>query len=235
MSSIYGRYWIKAREKYDINEYHTNYINLINRTISKNSKILDVGVGTGIPFADRLQKNGYCLHGIDISEELINKCKENNSFILCKQGDSEKIDYPESYFDCTYCFASTWYFPDLYKSIDEMIRVTKKNGLLFFDIQNINNYEVRKNYEKRIKEKTGINIVINYLKNIVKIILGSGFVDWTNIIYDVPSDPKKLLDHLKSQEIQNLKIYYLNNNLKEIKINKELSINSGCLLFSIKV
>ena len=44
----------------------------------------------------------------------------------------EKIDYPESYFDCTYCFASTWYFPDLYKSIDEMIRVTKKNGLLFF-------------------------------------------------------------------------------------------------------
>ena len=235
MSKFYGKYWITARDKYDINRYHINYIELICNSISIGSSIFDVGIGTGIPFADRLQKKGYVVHGIDISEDLILECKRNNKFISCLQGDAGDIKFEDNYFDCTYCFASTWYFPELYKSIDEMIRVTKKSGILYFDIQNINNETVRENYEKRIAQKSGLNLVINYVKNLIKIITRRGFVDWTNIIYDVPTNLEELLNHLKSNDIQDIKIFDANNDLKEISITDNAKINSGCLLFVIKV
>lgn len=235
MSKIYGKYWITARDKYQVNRYHKNYIELISNSIPLRSKIFDVGIGTGIPFADSLQKKGYLVHGIDISEDLIQVCKKNNKYISCMQGDAENIQFEDNYFDCTYCFASSWYFPDLYKSIDEMVRVTKKNGILYFDIQNINNETVRKNYEKRIAQKSGFKLIINYAKNLIKIITRRGFADWTNIIYDIPCNFEELLGYLEHKDIQDIKIYDANNNLKEISTANNININSGCLLLAIKV
>ena len=42
----------------------------------------------------------------------------------------ENIQFEDNYFDCTYCFASSWYFPDLYKSIDEMLESLKMESYI---------------------------------------------------------------------------------------------------------
>jgi Methylase involved in ubiquinone/menaquinone biosynthesis len=146
MKDIYSRYWSYAREKeYGFLEYDKNLCNYIIKNVSKGGNVLDVGIGTGFPFGDFLQKGGYDVHGIDIAPILIEKCKKLNNKINCKVGDAENLTYPNNFFDCTYSFHSTFYFPNLCKVISEMIRVTNPNGLIIFDIQNKNNNEMHKN------------------------------------------------------------------------------------------
>ena len=75
--------------------------------------MLEVAIGTGYPIADHLQKAGHEVHGIDISPDLVRRCRELNPAIQAKVGDAEHLEYPDATFDATYCFHSSWYFPNL--------------------------------------------------------------------------------------------------------------------------
>ena len=76
MRDIYSRYWIDAREKiYGFPDYDRNLCEYICNYVSNLGKILEVAVGTGYPFADFLQKEGYAVYGIDIAHNLIEKCQ----------------------------------------------------------------------------------------------------------------------------------------------------------------
>jgi len=68
MKNIYSKYWIYAREReYGFLEYDKNLCNYICKNVSKEESILDVGIGTGFPFGDFFQKEGYNVHGVDIA------------------------------------------------------------------------------------------------------------------------------------------------------------------------
>lgn len=197
MADVYSKYWIDAREKrYGFLGYDKNLCSLICEHVPKGSKLFEVAIGTGYPFADFFQKAGYSLYGIDISPMLIEKVNKLYPTINAKVGDAENIEYPENFFDCTYCFHSTWYFPDLKKAIGEMIRVTCHGGLIIFDIQNRRNREIEKSYKKRIKSTKGFGRVLIYIKNIVKIILRKGYPDWSFIIHEVPTYPEDVCNYL---------------------------------------
>ena len=56
-----------------------------------------------------------------------------------------------------------------------MTRVTIPNGLIIFDIQNRNNTECVKNYNRMVLEKNGgYRKLFRYSKNILKILLRNG-------------------------------------------------------------
>ena len=208
MKNIYSKYWIKVREKeYGFLEYDKNLCDYIIKNVDKGKKILEVAIGTGFPFGDFFQKQGYKIYGIDIAPTLIEKCKKLNSKIICKVGDAENIEYPDNFFQCTFSFHSTFYFPDLCKVIDEMIRVTTPNGLIIFDIQNKNNYECSKNYNTMVlNKKNGIRKLLRYTKNIFKILFKKGVPDWTNVVHEVPTYPETIYKHLKKANIKNYTI-----------------------------
>ena len=205
MKNIYSKYWILAREKeYGFLKYDKNLCNYIIKNVDKKKNILEVAIGTGFPFGDFFQKQGYNVYGIDIAPTLIEKCKNLNSKITCKVGDAENIEYPDNFFQCTYSFHSTFYFPDLCKVIDEMIRVTSPNGLIIFDIQNKNNYECNKNYNAMVlNKKNGIRKLLRYTKNIIKILLKKGIPDWTSVVHEVPAYPETIYKHLEKANIKN--------------------------------
>lgn len=207
MRDVYSKYWATAREQiYGFLEYDKNLCNYICSHVPKPGKLLEVAIGTGYPFGDFFQKAGYSVYGIDISLDLIKRCQVLNSNIICKVGDAEKLDFPDGYFDCTYCFHSTWYIPNLNKAIAEMLRVTRAGGLVIFDIQNLNNNEINYNYCKRLHQKRGLGKIIRYTKNILKLILHKGMPIWDSIVYEVPTRPEGIYKHLEGIGISKYQI-----------------------------
>lgn len=198
MRDIYSKYWIHVREKkYGFLEYDRNLCRYISTNVqNQGGGLLEVAIGTGYPFADFFQKAGYSVYGIDIAPDLVRKCQNLNPAIICKVGDAETLDFPENQFNCTYCFHSTWYFPDLNKVIDEMLHVTKSGGLVIFDIQNRNNRDIANGYRKRLLQSKGVRKVLWYLKNIVKLILCRGPIVWEYIVHEVPTYPESIYNHL---------------------------------------
>jgi len=210
---VYSKYWITAREKiYGFSDYEKALCGYMLNVIS-GINLLEVAIGTGYPFADFFQKKGYMVHGIDISPDLIEKCKKTNSKIAAEVGDAENLDFPDNSFDCVYCFNATWHFPDLPKAISEMVRVTAPGGSIFFDIQNRNNPEINECYQKQLSHyKSPFWRGICYAKNIVKIVLQRGTPDWHFVIYEVPTYPESVYEQLKNLQLSNFYIIVKENN-----------------------
>ncbi|KTD35678.1 methyltransferase [Legionella moravica] len=67
--------WFDNARTKDLN-MEKSYLNLIQKHLPLNSKILDVGCGTGEPLAQFLINAGYILTGIDASKRMIERCKQ---------------------------------------------------------------------------------------------------------------------------------------------------------------
>ena len=208
MEEVYSTYWLTAREKiYGFLEYDKHLCNYLCKLVPKRARLLDVGIGTSYPFADFFQKSGYSVYGIDISPDLIKKCQKLYPNIDCKLGDAENLEYPDNYFDVTYSFHSTFYFPNLNKAIDEMIRVTRPSCFVIFDIQNRNNQDINNGYQKRIAEYTGALLKIKIsIINVAKMVLRRGSPNWHFVVHEVPTYPESIYEHLKERQISNFRV-----------------------------
>lgn len=90
-------------------------------------KILDVGVGTGRLLSykcfDNMQK-----YGIDISLEMA-KLSSSRNIVSCV-GNVESLPFEDNYFDVILCTDVLEHVVDLYKTVTEIYRVLKADGLL---------------------------------------------------------------------------------------------------------
>jgi ubiquinone/menaquinone biosynthesis C-methylase UbiE len=205
MKDVYSKYWINARKEiYGFLDYDKNLCKFIENNTPKGSTILEVAVGTGEPFANYFVTNGYNVHGIDISPSLIEECKTTNNNIDCIVGDAEALPYDDNTFECTYCFHSTWYFPNLTKAIEEMIRVTKKDGLIIFDIQNINNKNIYNAHIKRQDGNKGLkNKFKRLIKNVKTMIIKKEIPCFQYIIFETPTSPENIYSNLNKNRTIN--------------------------------
>lgn len=203
MRDVYSHYWLRAREtKYGFMEYDRLLCDMLSGRLTdrapEGGKLLEVAIGTGYPIADALAKRGFEIHGIDISPALVEKCRATNPAIHAKVGDAEQLEYADGEFDAVYCFHSSWYFPDLTRVIDEMLRVTKPGGFIAFDIQNAANPAIAADFDRRRAQvRPGLGPRLNlHARNLAKVILRRGNPNWHAVIYEVPTDPQLVYDHL---------------------------------------
>ena len=188
---VYSQYWLTAREQvYGFSDYDKQLCEHIGQRVEGGAKLLEVAIGTGFPFADFFQRAGFDVHGVDISPDLVQRCRELNRDITATVGDAEELDYPDEFFDCTYCFHSTWYFSDLPKAIGQMLRVTRRGGLVAFDIQNLNNREINFKYNRNLFQSSPLGRSLRYAKNVAKLIIRRGPVKWTHVVYETSTDPQ---------------------------------------------
>jgi len=225
---IYSKYWLTAREKkYGFSAYDINLCNLLlnftNHIPCNKVKLLEAAIGTGYPFADFFQRKGYSVHGVDISPDLIKKCHTIYPRINAVVGDAELLNYPDDIFDITYCFHSTWYFPNLGKAICEMVRVTRPGGYILFDIQNRSNQSIERIYKKRLSEMEGIGRLRRYAENIVKVILQRGFPDWHFVVHETPTYPQDVYKYLNGCKYSNTFTVYIRNENDTLESKKEIS------------
>ena len=196
MRSVYSGYWIGARDKiYGFMAYDRQLCDYLSAELANGGTVLEVAIGTGYPIADHLQKAGHEVHGVDISPDLVRRCREINPAIHAEVGDAENLAYPDATFDATYCFHSSWYFPDLPRAIGEMVRVTKPGGVVLIDIQNAANAQVDAAYQRRLHRiRPGLLPRAElHARNLAKVVLRRGSPNWHAVNFEVPTDPALVL------------------------------------------
>ena len=110
----------------------------IHRFADKNSKVLEVGAGTG-RYSIALAKEGMDVTAIELAEANLAVLRENAkdvSNLNAMQGDATDLSrFADNTFDITLVFGPMYHLYDpaeVHKAIDEAIRVTKKGGAILF-------------------------------------------------------------------------------------------------------
>ena len=217
MRNTYSKSWSKVRIKYGVGQYDKDLVHELSKHI-KNGKVLEVAIGDGFPYSNVLDEMGYEVYGIDISPTHIDMVKKSLPNINASVGDAEDLKFQDNFFDILICFRSTWLFPDLIKSISEMLRVVKNDGLIMFDIQNRNHPIHLKSIKENLRrEKFYIyEISIRLIKNLIKFIIRpiKFFpMQWSlkkHVIIESPSEPNSINQYLSKDNNINYKIYGVN-------------------------
>lgn len=118
--------------------------------IKKNSKVLEIGCGTGI-FTERLSNTGAIITAIDISPYFIKKAQKNLKAknVKFRVEDVEKMSFKDNTFDCVVGSSILHHLFHLEKGLLEIKRVLKKDGKIVFTEPNMMNPQIL--LVKRIK------------------------------------------------------------------------------------
>lgn len=109
------------------------YLGLIAKFIPDNSRILEIGCGTG-KYTQILAKKASVIRGIDISPNMVAAAKERNPGVEFSVGDCEKLEgFGDGQFDVVAGFNVFSYFPRKQEALHSISRVLRKGGM-FFDL-----------------------------------------------------------------------------------------------------
>ncbi|RUR16032.1 class I SAM-dependent methyltransferase [Legionella sp. km535] len=110
-----------------------SYLNLIQKHLSLNSKILDVGCGTGEPLAQFLINAGYIVTGIDASKRMIERCKQRFPKGKWLLADMRTLDLNEQ-FHAVIAWHSFFHLShdDQRRTLKLLASYVHQNGLLIF-------------------------------------------------------------------------------------------------------
>ncbi|MBI9066112.1 MAG: class I SAM-dependent methyltransferase [Salinivirgaceae bacterium] len=92
-------------------------------------KILDVGCGTG-NFSIKLAKLGCDVIGVDVSEAMLKKARENanTTTISFKKMKATKLNFSDNYFDAVISITAFEFIENNQLAFNEMMRVCKPNA-----------------------------------------------------------------------------------------------------------
>ena len=140
VSSFYGQYdedGRTTRSRHGQLEFCTT-MNYIHRYATRDSKILEVGAGTG-RYSIALASEGMDVTAVELVESNLAVLRENTkgmTNIQSFQGDATDLSrFPDESFDVTLFFGPMYHLyeaGEVNLAIDEAIRVTKPNGVIMF-------------------------------------------------------------------------------------------------------
>lgn len=121
------------------------YVDFVLRYSDKDSKILEIGCGTGIALGLLRRKSKREYFGIEISCTSVEKCLQKG--LNCQTYNGKNLPYPSEYFDLVSSFNVLEHTEDPIFFLDESFRVLKKKGILIISCSNLlsitNNYHPR--------------------------------------------------------------------------------------------
>jgi 2-polyprenyl-3-methyl-5-hydroxy-6-metoxy-1,4-benzoquinol methylase len=198
-------------------------VNVLDKILDNNSRILDLGAGTGA-YSFYFANKGHEVTAVDLTPrnvELINsKINDNLKLSACVGNATDLSQFETNFFDSVLCFGPMYHLiseSDRRSCISECLRVLKPNGSLA--VAYINKYSVipmlvRK--EQAFIKESVIHKVVS--KGVIK--AGDPDCFWTDAFFTTPDDLEnyltdfgvKVIDHLGtdglshtlSDEIDNL-------------------------------
>ncbi|MDP2755435.1 MAG: class I SAM-dependent methyltransferase [Nitrospirota bacterium] len=117
----------------ELKEHLEHLVSLFN--ITKGSRVLDVGSGTGgiIPYLLKAIGSDGSIRAIDFAKEMVKRAKEkfkNEPRVTFQVASVEAIPFESEFFDHVICFGAFPHFDDKKKSLNEIWRVLKPGGSL---------------------------------------------------------------------------------------------------------
>ncbi|MEK6850870.1 MAG: class I SAM-dependent methyltransferase [Nanoarchaeota archaeon] len=130
----------------------------------KGKRVLELGVGDGKTLRSILKKNPMEVIAIDFSSEAIKKCKNqfNENIAHFKKADITKIQFEDNKFDAIFCYyvLNNMLEKDRILAVNEIYRVLRKKGIVFFEDFSIGDFREEKKAKRieshTIKKKYGI-------------------------------------------------------------------------------
>lgn len=124
--------------------------------LTTGDNLLDVGCGTGKHLIQFYEKFNISAHGIDPSIK-----ETEHTGITFKRAGAETIPYQSNFFDKVMCNYAIYYIDNWQRAVEEMIRVTKKDGRIIMSgpAQDNNSqlYSFHKSIFGQISEADGIS------------------------------------------------------------------------------
>jgi ubiquinone/menaquinone biosynthesis C-methylase UbiE len=134
--------------------------------ISDTSKVLEIACGTGRDselISKRLGKNGELVLQ-DISPSMLNVCKQKLAGTDIPKtyciSNAAYLPFPDRYFDAVYSFGGLGEFPDIKRSLAEMVRVTKLGGKIVVGDESIPVW-LRDTYFCKVLSKTNPQFTVD--------------------------------------------------------------------------
>ena len=110
----------------------------IHRFARPGDSVLEIGAGTG-RYSVALAKEGFHVTAVELADSNFSILQKNSKGVACLQavqGDATDLSgFSDQSFDLTLVLGPMYHLydkEDIHKAIDEAIRVTKKNGIIFF-------------------------------------------------------------------------------------------------------
>lgn len=99
--------------------------------------ILDVGCGADPSYAREIAAMGMQVHGLDYTFNFLRLAQPRSGDMKLAQADATQMPYRDSAFDAAICSETAEHIPDDRRVVEEIARVLKPGGLLFFTIPNL--------------------------------------------------------------------------------------------------
>lgn len=160
--NVYPGYWSRASRAYGMDSYSAGLLKLIEERSPKTA--FELAIGNGYPFAGTLSSKGIEVSGCDISAELVAELKKDYPAVhACVGSYDDDAVGGDARYDLVYCLRSTWYFPDLRRALEFMLRKTAPGGTLVLDIMNSES-----RWNRRLLARKYLLFPVTIAKNAVK-------------------------------------------------------------------
>ena len=135
--SLNKKAWNSVAEKYNDSEYDSlnPLVEFFLKALPKNGSLLDIGSGTGIPFAKLFVERGFDYLGIDISSEMIKIAQKNVPIAKFEEVSMTDIDFDEDFDGIFSSYSLLLLNPDLLTLVAKrIIKALKNGGLLYISL-----------------------------------------------------------------------------------------------------
>lgn len=116
-------------EYFDIRPGMRLIYRIICEKVNKKAMIVDFACGHG-ELIQKLAHTGYLAHAVDFSEDRLSHLVNVKTYV----GDVKKTLFYDAHFDVCICMECMEHIDDVVTLANELMRVTKKNGLIFVTV-----------------------------------------------------------------------------------------------------
>jgi len=135
--SLNKKAWNNVAEKYDNAKYSklNPAIDFFCRELSNRDSILDIGSGTGLPFAKLFLEKGFHYLGVDLSSQMIKIARKNVPLAKFKEKSMTDINYDKEFDGVFSHYSMLLLSPQLFKDVAKrIVKSLKENGLFYLSL-----------------------------------------------------------------------------------------------------